>query len=538
MLLDQFGRALEERDFTAPRAGRFLIPETSDRDWADVSYDLTPARVASIMEAADSGDAEDQARLAMRMLEKNQSIVAAFAVREKALTGLEWTIQPGDDSPEAAGGAEKLGAELRAAGSLRGADSFNDLLGDLLKAVLVGYALNEIIWLPGGSIGGFASIDPGLLDFSAGFEPRIRISGGGGYAPIEQDKYLWLFTRAHGSDPVRGGLIRPLAWIHCFSHLADKDLLTFAERYGMPFLVAKVTDDAFQSELAAYLKLVRSFGPRGGGVVKQGTEIEFAQAPNATGDIYFKMLERYEGIVRRLILGQSASSGDGGGLSKDNAQSEVRQDILESDAHMIESVVNCDLIAPWTRWNLGPSAPLPRLVFDVTKPEDVEAKYSALKEHADAIGVAVRGGIVTPTAEDEEAFRKVLGLPPMPESARAEWERTRGVRSPITLVSGQGQQQETAALERAGLPDTSDKSDKSDDLGSGEALEAHYGPMAEALARLADLDDGAFVSALEKLSRDGAFGSSEKLEEELAGSMRENYVRAVIRAAEAFKKRK
>jgi hypothetical protein len=63
-------------------------------------------------------------------------------------------------------------------------------------------------------------------------------------------------------------------------------------------------------------------------------------------------------------------------------------------------------------------------------------KMQTLKTLVDAYGIAVRAGVLTPCVEDEAAFRKMMSLPDVPQSVRAEWERTKGVRSPITLARG------------------------------------------------------------------------------------------------------
>lgn len=373
MLLDRYGKLLPQIQprKTQPNPGRQLIPETSDRAYPDVSRNLTPERVDSIMTAANNGDAADQAELAALLLEKSDPIIAAFGVRTRAVLGLKYSIEPGDDTPQAKQAAKAFKTALEGTGMSDDIDGFPALVSDMLRAVIVGYSLNEIIWGPGGDLLGFTSIDAKLLDFSRGYTPRIRVSSG--YHHIEPDKYVFLHTREHGPDPVRGGLVRPLAWIHCFTQLNRKDLLSFTERYGMPFLVAKISNDAFKNELNQMLRLISSFGPNGGGVVTQGTEIDMIQAANNTGDIYFRVIEHLEGVVQRLLQGQTATSSDGGGLSKDNAQSDVRQDILEADAVMISECVNRKVAEPWCRFNFGDRIAPPKLVYDVTPPEDKTA---------------------------------------------------------------------------------------------------------------------------------------------------------------------
>lgn len=56
------------------------------------------------------------------------------------------------------------------------------------------------------------------------------------------------------------------------------------------------------------------------------------------------------------------------------------------------------------------------------------------KSQADAYGVGVRAGAITPTLADEEHFRKIMGLQPLSEEVKAAWKREGGVRRPITLT--------------------------------------------------------------------------------------------------------
>jgi hypothetical protein len=49
----------------------------------------------------------------------------------------------------------------------------------------------------------------------------------------------------------------------------------------------------------------------------------------------------------------------------------------------------------------------------------------------------VRAGTITPSVEDEDYMRKLLGLPPLSEAARKDWGKD-PVRRPITLTAEEG----------------------------------------------------------------------------------------------------
>lgn len=72
------------------------------------------------------------------------------------------------------------------------------------------------------------------------------------------------------------------------------------------------------------------------------------------------------------------------------------------------------------------------------------------KELADTYGVAVRAGAVTPQPEDEQTFRKRLGLPAMSDAVKGAWKQDGNARRPITLRDPSGT---SAPLPAAGQED-------------------------------------------------------------------------------------
>ena len=56
-----------------------------------------------------------------------------------------------------------------------------------------------------------------------------------------------------------------------------------------------------------------------------------------------------------------------------------------------------------------------------------------LKTVLEVYGIGVRAGVITPCLEDENEFRKLMGLKPAPPAVVAGWKDSDGVRRPITL---------------------------------------------------------------------------------------------------------
>lgn len=64
-------------------------------------------------------------------------------------------------------------------------------------------------------------------------------------------------------------------------------------------------------------------------------------------------------------------------------------------------------------------------------------KLDKMRHLAEAYGVCVRAGLITPCLQDENAFRVMLGLDPAPAEVVADWSKSDGVRRPVTLARPQ-----------------------------------------------------------------------------------------------------
>ena len=445
----------------------------SDRLDSDVTRDLTPQRIDAIMRAANSGDVADQCRLCREILEKNFDVIQAVQTRKDALLGLQWSIEPGDETPEAKNAADSLKKELERCGDGDELDTFEDLMDDLMGALLPGFAVSEVVWVNGGHIAGFKHIPQRFWSFQDGFAPKLITAQHPLGIEVPRRRIIFHRRRFHGSDPVRGGLVRPLAWLHCFANVNHKDLLAFIERYGMPFLVAKVDDNEFDTQKNKLRKLIRNFGSGGGGLFTKAVELEMLQAAQTTGDVYFRLLEYLGDAVNRIVLGQTASSGDSSGLSGGDAQSQVRQDILCSDARWLERGISAQIFKVWGEYNF-PGIQPPRLKIQTEPAEDLAAL-------ATTVSSLYAGGLETDPAEMSERFGIKLTRRPEP-AAPAMGGGAFGV--PITLKTAESEAvNEALDVDSASAP-------MSDSSGNTNSFaQKIYGKCADALQELAELED-------------------------------------------------
>ena len=314
-----------------PQSGAFLLPMPGDRSRYESMVTYTPERLTSIMSAANSGDIEQLAICAREIMERNWDVIGAMEQRADAISGVKWDIVPGGAEEIDKAAAKAFAAELAECGELNGYDTFYDLIRNLTDAVIAPFAAAEIIWTPGGGLGGFKTVDAWHFTLRESFVPRLICDEFPNGMELPPDKFV-IHRFKKKQDPARSGLIRTLAWLHVFQNFPIKDLFSFVERYGMPFVLAKVDRQTWEEELVKLHQMVRQFGPSGGGVVTNSTDISLLQAANSEGNVYFRLLDYTREAIYRTLVVPLASSSAGQGLSGGGAQSAVRQDILEADA--------------------------------------------------------------------------------------------------------------------------------------------------------------------------------------------------------------
>lgn len=155
------------------------------------------------------------------------------------------------------------------------------------------------------------------------------------------------------------------------------------------------------------------------------------------------------GITTRADVINTVSGGDFEDTTRTLADEErLRRELLTDDQAEPEPAAP----APETEQQAEPDPE--------SAPSDVDV-FGDARAQADAYGVAVRSGAVTPQPDDEDSFRDQLGLPAMSQAVRDAWEAEGGVRRPITLT-------EPGAAVASGTEPASETDTDSSDAAPGE----------------------------------------------------------------------
>lgn len=380
---------------------------------------ITPQKMRTLFEDAESGNITAQHELFADIEERDSDIAANMGTRKRALLTLDWRVTPPRNAtPE----EEKMADTVFE--MVDGLTQFEDLVIDLMDAVGHGFAALEVTWV----------FDNGLYQ-PAAFAHRPQ-----GWFKWDKDDRLLLKTpdnqegeplwplgwvvHSHKSRSVqqsRNGLFRTLAWLYMFKHYAVHDFAEFLELYGMPIRIGKYGAGATEAEKRTLLRAVAEIGHNAAGIMPEGMEIELhtaASGTTAASNPFLQMADWCEKSAARLILGQTLTSGADGKSSTNalgNVHNEVRRDLLVSDAKQISQTITRQIILPYLQINYPNIDPAraPKFEFDTREAEDIAVIAEAIPKLVD-VGVVipeewVRDKLVIPEAAEGQ---KVLSRAP------------------------------------------------------------------------------------------------------------------------------
>ena len=347
---------------------------------------ITPRQIRNLLLEAEGGDLAAQAELFEKMEEKDGELDAHLRTRKTGVARLKFDIQPADESPQAARAAALCRSVLADLPELRRA------VFDLLDAIPKGFSVQEIAWRTGAD--GWA---PAQLIwrpqrwFTVGDDGQTLMLRDmkGGAVELNPLNFIVHRVRARSGFCARTGLLRSCVRAFVVRHFSWKDWMSFAEVYGMPPRLGRLREGVpWDSEEARQLwQAVRSLGMDAAAVVREGNQIEVLDSRAAgEGEIFERILERASKEMTLAILGQLLTSRgeQGGSYALGEVHNQVRWDLLESDAAVLEETLGAQLLRPLVRLNLGEGFPAPRWHFAVEKPGDLEALARTVKTLSEA----------------------------------------------------------------------------------------------------------------------------------------------------------
>lgn len=387
------------------------------------SRGLTPSKLANIMDRAEQGDTIAQFELYEDIEEKDGHVMAEMSKRRRAITGLDWSINP----PKNANEKEQDNAQA-IADLMEGMDDFEDVLFDLTDAIGKGFCCLEIEWhrLDGYWLPKTLQHRPqSWFQLTRGYTQTINLRGVGEGIPLTPFGWITHTHKAKSGFLERSALFRVLLWPYLFKNYSVGDLAEFLEIYGIPLRLGKYPIGATEKEKYTLMRALSMIGHNAAGIIPHGMEIAFHEAAKGDPNSFMAMIDWCEKTQSKAILGGTLTSQADGKTSTNalgSVHNEVRKELRDSDAKQIAKTISRDLVFAIATLNgLADNwQRCPRFKFDVTEPEDLAAFATSIPVLVD-LGYKIdrqwaqqRVGIPEPEEGAELLARATPAVPAQP----------------------------------------------------------------------------------------------------------------------------
>ena len=400
------------REVAAPSLAGIRQPWMLDA----IAPGLTPDGLAAVLAAADNGETRDMMTLAMEIEERQVRYGDVLGVRKRAVAGVEITVESASDSA-----ADKAVAdEIR---EIVASDAAGDAVAGALDGLGKGFGAVEIVWGRSGTQWWPSRCiwrDPRYFRWSREDPFRLRLltldSPSDG-EPLEIGKWIVHVPPLRSGIPARGGLARRVAALYVIASWGLADWSGWLETYGRPFRLGRYGPGAKETEKAVLMRALTGLGSDAAAAIPESMSVELVEAARGSAtDAYERLMRWIDEQVAVAVLGQSATTqGTPGRLGSDEAQAQVRDDILKADCADLGRTLTRDLARPFVHYNRGRGVPVPRIRLQPRDAEDTDALSKSLRMLV-PLGLRVETSVV----------RDRLGWPDPPEGAEVLEAPARG----------------------------------------------------------------------------------------------------------------
>lgn len=375
-------------------------------------HTLTPEWIGYIIDRADRGDTHDLYKIARIIEEKDFEISGLLNLRKSAVkSSRAFAVPPSNDmSPEAKNIAMFCQDTMDniMPSSLSGLCDFEGWQDNAMHALNSGISCSQIHWGTGGRyIKGFEYFDATNFSFNSSYKPQLKYKDSDKYYQLDPLKWVVHYHNPRGGDPTRGGLIRPLIYLYFFKKHVYQYNIRAIEKFLIPFvtLLASPEDMKDPAKLATLETQIKNIGADGGGILSEGSELNFNESKGNQADIYEKFHSMCRRQASQLIIGSdSGVFAEGSNRSTASVQDSVRKNMTLNDTADLRRTIRSQIFKPLVEMNFGVGMPIP----------DVEFKFDM---DTGAIATVMKDMYTAGYTMPVEELNKLTGL---------KWEKVEG----------------------------------------------------------------------------------------------------------------
>ncbi len=320
-------------------------------------------------------------------------VFACVQSRKAGVLSMDWEINRGLDKDQNAELLEKVLKQL----------NVYKLISDILEATQYGFQPLEIMWKR--TKNGYILPEKIIAKPSEWFcfddDNNLKFRTKDNYygEKVPNKKFLLAQNNPSYNNPYGERTLSRVFWPVTFKKGGMKFWVIFTEKYGMPHLVGKHPRGASKEETNSLADMLEEMVQDAIAVIPDDSSVEIKEAnKTSSAEIYEKLIDKMNAEISKAILGQTLTTeiGSSGSYAASNTHMSVRQDIIDSDKKLVESVIN--QLIQWIYEINFSYAEVP--IFEMFAPEDVD------------LNLAQRDKILSDTGVKftKEYFIKTYGL--------------------------------------------------------------------------------------------------------------------------------
>ena len=292
-------------------------------------------------------------------------VFACVQSRKSGVLSLEWEINRGLDKDEKAEAIENLLKQL----------DIHKLISDILDATQFGFQPLEIIWKRDKS--GYilpekiVAKPPEWFCFDDNNTLKFRTKENYYGEELPNKKFLLAQNNPSYNNPYGERTLSRVFWPVTFKKGGLKFWVIFTEKYGMPHLIGKHPRGATKEETNTLADMLEEMVQDAIAVIPDDSSVEIQEAnKSSSAAIYEQLIDKMNAEISKAILGQTLTTeiGSTGSYAASNTHFAIRQDIIDADKKLVESVIN--QLIRWIYEINFSTADIP--VFEMYAPEDVD----------------------------------------------------------------------------------------------------------------------------------------------------------------------
>lgn len=313
-------------------------------------------------------------------LRRDPKVGSVLQKRISALVGREWSVEPGEDTPQAQQVAQLVREAL-------GGLPWNRCVRGMLGCLLKGVSMSEVIWKPVGARLMPVAVkarNPRRFEFTDGDGgPELRLltrtSPTLGEA-LPARKFIVHRHDAEYGNPWGNGLGQRLFWPVFFKRQGVGFWLSALEKFGQPTVLGRYEQGSTETDVNRLLQALQAVASEAAVAIPEGMAAELLEAKRSgTFDGYASLARYMDDDIAQVVLGETltSSAGEVGSRALGEVHDGVRLELTKADADELSDTLNTGFIRWIVELNepayVAAGRPLPRIWWDVSVPEDAAA---------------------------------------------------------------------------------------------------------------------------------------------------------------------